>query len=87
MEYYFKKSDLEKLSKVLEKYNRHCTPEDLNSILWNHRELLKYLNIYAEDDNRVIMYFLNGIGIDYNYSYTWEVFFEPPKYSWELEGK
>ena len=83
MDYDFKTSDLKKLSKELKKYDRHCSPHDLNSILWNHKQLLKFLNIYSDDDYRVIMHFLNGIGIDYNYSDTWEIFFEPPKYSCE----
>ena len=87
MDYLFKTSDLEKLSAELGKRNYHCTPEDLNSILWNHRELLKFLNIHAKDDYRVFMYFLNGIGIDYDYSDTWELFFEVPKYHWQQRIK
>ena len=82
MEYRFKTSDLEKLSNELEKQNHYCKPEDLNIILWNHRELLKSLDINVDDDYRVIMYFLNGIGIYYSYCETWELFFELPGYSW-----
>ena len=82
--HHFKTSDIDKLYKEIEKQNGHCcSPEELNNILENHRELLKSLDIDVLDDYRVIMYFLNGIGIDHHYAETWELFFVPPKYSWE----
>ena len=81
--HHFNTSDLEKLSQELEKHNHYCSPEELSIILENHRELLKGLDIDVLDDYRVIMHFLNGLGIYHNYAETWELFFEPPKYSWQ----
>ena len=77
----FKTSELKKLSNELEKHDYHYTPEELNIILKNHKELLKSLDINVDDDYRT-MYFLNGLGIYYNYCETWELFFELPGYSW-----
>ena len=77
-----KTSDLKKLSNELEKHDYHYTPEELNIILNNHKELFESLDINVDDDYQTIMHFLNGLGIYYNYCKTWELFFEPPGYSW-----
>ena len=83
MPHKFKTSDIEKLNNELKKHNhQYCSPEELNIILGKYRELLKSFDINVDDDYWTIMYFLNELGTYYNYGETWELFFEPPGYSW-----
>ena len=79
----FKSSDIEKLNNELKKHNHHySSPEELSIFLERYRDLLKSFGSNVDDDYRVIMHFLNGLGIYHNYCETWELFFEPPGYSW-----
>ena len=74
----FKTLEIEKLNNELKKHiHYYSSLEELNIILENYRKFLMSFDVDVDDDYKVIMHFLNGLGIYHNYGKVWKLFFEP----------